>query len=343
MSKIDPGRYGELDVLRGLAALSVVAFHYTMIYPVIYHPNEVMLFQFPWGMYGPYVFFMISGFVILMTLEKTKHPLDFIVSRFSRLFPGYWAAVIVTYLVTRYLVLFPSAYLQCSFNEFLCNFSMLEYWFKIRYVDGVYWTLEAELTFYLLIFLIYLSKGLKYIEIFGIFWLAIMTAYHYLPLSAPLFISFKTAFSSLLRYGNFFVAGIIFYNLKIKGNKWYRYLGLVLCLLVSNLWQDQVEVIVLGLAMVFFYLFILGKLTFIAQRPLVYLGTISYSLYLVHCSIGYTIKGWLRLFSLNPFLNFFIPLACCMLLATLITYLIEKPAMKVIRGAYKNLNLFEVK
>ena len=117
----------ELDVLRGLAALGVVLFHYTVVYPLSYNPYESTLFKFPLGYYGLHLFFMISGFVIFMTLERTAHSLDFIVSRFSRLFPCYWAAVILTFLILKnfslYLNLCPL--LDVEFKNALINFSML--------------------------------------------------------------------------------------------------------------------------------------------------------------------------------------------------------------------------
>ena len=41
-------------------------------------------------------FFIISGFVTFMALERTTRPLDFLVSRYPRLFPAYWVAVALT-------------------------------------------------------------------------------------------------------------------------------------------------------------------------------------------------------------------------------------------------------
>src|SRR5689334_21950406 len=89
----------ELDVLRGLAAFGVLCYHYTTHHTLLFSPTIKPLFNFPYGVYGVELFFMISGFVIFMTLENTKRPLDFIVSRFSRLYPCYWASVILTFSV----------------------------------------------------------------------------------------------------------------------------------------------------------------------------------------------------------------------------------------------------
>ncbi len=57
--------------------------------------------EFRWGSYGPHLFFMISGFVIFMTLDRCRGPGDFIFSRFSRLNPLYWVGVL--FFVAGYL------------------------------------------------------------------------------------------------------------------------------------------------------------------------------------------------------------------------------------------------
>src|SRR6266446_6407653 len=87
-----PIRFEELDALRGVAALSVILFHYLHQYDAIYGKDGVLLFgalNWPSGIYGVYLFFMISGFVIFMTLRGARDWLDFVVSRFSRLYPAY--------------------------------------------------------------------------------------------------------------------------------------------------------------------------------------------------------------------------------------------------------------
>ncbi|NNU33532.1 acyltransferase [Mucilaginibacter sp. S1162] len=60
----NPNRILELDALRGIAALLVVAFHFNI-------PLRDKL-SLQWGVTGVDLFFMISGFVILLTLKNTK-------------------------------------------------------------------------------------------------------------------------------------------------------------------------------------------------------------------------------------------------------------------------------
>jgi len=57
-------RYYELDAIRGIAALMVVLFHYTVGYGQIYGYSIDPAFTFELGKYGVLLFFMVSGFVI---------------------------------------------------------------------------------------------------------------------------------------------------------------------------------------------------------------------------------------------------------------------------------------
>ncbi|PKH03413.1 hypothetical protein CXF72_06280 [Psychromonas sp. MB-3u-54] len=80
-----------LDFLRFFAALCVVFYHYIYwsVEPelVIYFSPMSQIFQY--GNLGVQLFFMISGFVICWSaVGKTR--IEFISSRFARLYPTYW-------------------------------------------------------------------------------------------------------------------------------------------------------------------------------------------------------------------------------------------------------------
>ncbi len=331
--KISSGRFLELDILRGLAAFSVLCFHYTSRFTAYFSPTASTLFKFPLGCYGVGLFFMISGFVILMTLEKTERPLDFIISRFSRLYPCYWAAIIITFIIVN---IFHLPNMETSFKEAIINISMLQDWFGVKEVDGAYWTLSIELSFYLLMFLLFVTKKLKHIELFSLAWLILMAYNNKILWLTHFHLPNWIFITHLLNYGNLFIAGIIFYNLKTKGHALYRYVGLALCLIVQYmLGTDTVELIILTFFFFIFYLFVLGKLTWIINKPMIYLGSISYSLYLVHQYVGYVIIRYLYSLHANAFLRFIIPTICSILIATVISYTVEKPAMFYIRQKYK--------
>ncbi len=84
-------RFKELDSLRGFAALYVMVQHYSNM-------AGYDIAALHAGATGVDLFFIISGYVIFMTLKKTNHPREFIISRLSRLFPSYIVMMCITLL-----------------------------------------------------------------------------------------------------------------------------------------------------------------------------------------------------------------------------------------------------
>src|SRR6185437_9271256 len=84
-------RFLELDAMRGIAALMVTFAHFHVGSSVV----ETLGY---YGQFGVQLFFILSGFVIFQTLLFCKGPLDFIYLRFSRLYPAYWASILITVL-----------------------------------------------------------------------------------------------------------------------------------------------------------------------------------------------------------------------------------------------------
>src|SRR4029078_8054933 len=94
---VDPPRPRErlpgLDVLRRLAAVSMMSFLSTRRFGAIFgHPAPLWL-QIPWGQRGVEVFFVISGFAIELSIESTSRARDFLFLRALRLYPSFWAEV----------------------------------------------------------------------------------------------------------------------------------------------------------------------------------------------------------------------------------------------------------
>ena len=77
-------RLQGLDALRGIAALTVVLYHFTLGYQEVLRQHRLgLLFVVSNGHFAVNLFFIISGFVIFMTLESSAGAADFAVSRFA--------------------------------------------------------------------------------------------------------------------------------------------------------------------------------------------------------------------------------------------------------------------
>jgi peptidoglycan/LPS O-acetylase OafA/YrhL len=123
-------------MLRGFAALGVMLFHFTFFYHLS-HPAFAPSLSLSFGHFGVDLFFMISGFVIFMTLERASSVRDFAVSRFARLYPVFWIALLLA------VVLLPLAGGQVpSMRMVLANATMEAPLFGAPFVDVVYWSLS---------------------------------------------------------------------------------------------------------------------------------------------------------------------------------------------------------
>ena len=143
-----PVRFRVLDGLRFLAALSVVVFHFTARAHEDWGTSVDRAFptlsQYAaYGTLGVEFFFIISGFVILMTAWD-RSLADYTASRIGRLFPAYWAGVALSTLLL--VVLWPEGR-PADLGQALVNATMLHEAWGVHRLEGVYWTLWIELRF----------------------------------------------------------------------------------------------------------------------------------------------------------------------------------------------------
>ena len=206
-------RIQELDALRGLAAMAVVLFHFSFRYYELFGESGVSGVDsadpgglFRTGYLGVHLFFIVSGFVIFMTVDRTESPVDFVFSRFSRLYPTYWAGVLVTTLVVA-LGWLPN--MRRTFGEVLVNLTMLHEFWGVRPVEGVYWTLTRELIFYGIVLTVFSLGLIRFWIPLAYSWLAIQSAANL----AMWFVGdfpYRLRFWLLTEFCHLFVAGMAF-------------------------------------------------------------------------------------------------------------------------------------
>lgn len=292
-------RFYEIDLLRFLAALAVVLYHYAFRgfaeggYSLVEYPVLGDIFKY--GLYGVQLFFIISGFVILMTASK-RDAASFVISRITRLYPAFWVCVSLTAAV----ILWKGGDIfQVGLIQYLLNLSMISGFAHVEMVDGVYWTLLVEIKFYVLIFVLLLFGQIKRIEWFLVFWLALTALSMVVPLPKIITFLFLTDYSS------YFIAGAVFYLVRQNGLNLYRGAMLGVSLLLSlgeNLQQiKQLEILyksdfspyisgaVILLCFAVFLMISLRMTSRLSSEKLIKLGVLTYPLYLIHQNIGYII------------------------------------------------------
>jgi peptidoglycan/LPS O-acetylase OafA/YrhL len=323
-----PLRIRELDALRGIAAIMVVLYHFISGYPILMPGVSRLPVGFEIGQHGVELFFAISGFVIFMTLENTRTAGDFIVSRFSRLYPTYWACMAITILV---VYLLGPVNLQASLHAILINLTMLAYFFDVQRVDFSYWSLTAELFFYGWMLLIWRLKYLKHIEWILSGWIFI----RFLVWKIPLLPGWVTLLM-IERYIPYFALGIIAYRVWCGARAWRDQLPVAFMALLSlAIIETQYDFYVTAFVLITMVALSDNKLNWLCQPLLLWLGAISYPLYLVHQFVGYAIMAKLETMGLPVSVNIVIALGAVLLLATLIHHLIEKPSLAWLRRMWR--------
>ncbi|WP_306208037.1 acyltransferase family protein [Actinoplanes sp. RD1] len=210
-------RIAVLDGLRLVAALLVVGYHFLAYDRGGAKPWGVtsdVAFPGLWraasyGWLGVELFFLISGFVIAMSAWD-RTPGEFVRSRVTRLFPAYWAAVLLTFAV---LTLWPLVRDPVSAGDMLVNLTMLQEPLGVRSVDAVYWTLWVEARFYLLFAVLLAWRGglsVRKGAVFGGVWLVAAVVAHQADVPALDVVVMPD-------YAPYFVAGLALYLIHRSG------------------------------------------------------------------------------------------------------------------------------
>jgi len=351
-------RIEVLDSFRGVAILLVILFHFFSRWTNLY-PYENKYNYFVNGKYGVHFFFMISGFVILFTLERTKSLAQFWFNRFVRLFPGMLFASLLTYLFFNYFdndFLFPTSH---YFNNLLISLTFIQpdvlssltrYTINLDYLSASYWSLWVEIQFYVLAsFLYFFCKKTFYRNFFilSIGLIAFNFSLSYIFVENEFItklIAMRSIFNILVALP-FFCLGAVFYvfyvnNLNQKKNS---FLDKFLFFFFSffSLFKSFPDLKVMLLFIVFITLFLLmiyypKRISFLNTKVINQIGVSSYFLYLIHENIGVFLihKNYIN-FNFLPFLPTLIYIAIFIFCSFLFTKYIEARMITVLKKIQK--------
>lgn len=339
MDKKKPRLY-SLDSIRFIAALYVVLYHYCFrgfnkdaLSPLQFSPLEGFA---KYGYLGVDLFFIISGFVILMSVINSNI-LSFIASRISRLYPAYWICLLITSLV---IGIWGQEKFHYTTLAFLSNITLLNGFFQIDYIDGVYWSLLVELKFYILIGLVLVFKKIKFISTYINVWLICTIFFYFFSKYGEWNLSVTIInYFIIPKWSSYFIAGMLFYLIYKDGNIKKRIPSLILCLVVSlgysnmkveqlnlnynNVFSNYIVNIIITSFYLIFLLISTQKLSFLNKKIFIKFGMLTYPLYLLHQNIGYIIFTYFKN-SINKYILLGITLILMFFFAYLISHKIEK-------------------
>ena len=288
--------FGSLDGLRAISVIAVIWHHVGGPLPVDWPIVEA-------GHHGVTLFFAISGFLITTLLlrerQRTGH-IDlkaFYIRRTLRIFPLYYA-VLALYVALVFLLERNSQVGREFFNNLPFFLTYTSNWFvplEGRVIFYFAWSLAAEEQFYLLWPGIQKLLRPKYALLLVILlaiavalaqWLTAeyLQSVHYFPLkvlaSIPLAICLGVLLAHALHYERSFLALRVLLGFRASSLMW-----LLVFLLALN-WRSAPTVVVHAAAVLF-----VGACTYredhslavvLKLRPLAYIGTVSYGVYLLH-------------------------------------------------------------
>lgn len=301
-------RLNFIDTARGLAAIMVL----------LQHSLEAGGFLVPFGGFssewvnmgqaGVVTFFLVSGFVIPISLEKYKSLPRFAVGRVARLYPLYLFVLAIN------LLLFSSAWfastpLREQVATMGAHMLFLQQYVGLKNFVGASWTLSLELLWYTafgVLFWLGLNRRSTIVSVAAVVFLVAMAAGSLifeariptgracLIAACVLGLLFYRSYHSQLSTKKFWILG-----LSICASVWF-------CLYVAfgvfhhgalDLTGASLSWLVGGA--VFLLLYWGRHITLVQSRPFIWLGERSYSIYLLHPLLisileKYTsISGWM--------------------------------------------------
>ncbi len=351
-------RIVELDALRAIAAINLMLFHFTHVYSVKYGYSSPLGLEFPWGKYGVQLFFMLSGVVNALTILKKRSPVDFLAARCLRILPSYYIVIGLNIL---FLGLAPLAALHTwSSGQMLANMTVMPNLFGYECLEPVMWTLQVEILFYgVLLFLFsrgWLDRPLKAICV----WLA-MCLVGCLSIDAVIAAAPDGRLAGglnflrqvlLLDYFPLFAVGVLLHDSwrqlqdqKITGWKpvatsmRWNLAGIIAALTVFHVTDHfgHNPIVSLGLT-VLLAMSLFGRVPVLRWKPLVFVSSISYMLYLLHDNLGAVAIHWMNnTLGLQPLVCFALSLPLTIAVSAAATYWLERPLSTFLRGRWKAL------
>ena len=343
-AKKKSSRILELDALRAISCLNLLLFHFTYVYQNKYGFESPLGFAFPYGKYGVQLFFMLSGLVNAMTLLSKRKPGDFIAARCIRIFPSYWLMIIVNLVLFACLSMFHTS---PTVSSTLANASTMPRLFGYDTMEPVTWTLQIEMLFYgfLMVTLMtgWIDRPLRLM--IGAVGISLVSCLYfdwfYVNRPDSIWNARFAVVENLFFMRNLplFAMGILLNEIRSgRGKAWKHCLGILVSALAFHA-IDLRDHNPAATALLFSLLALsaYGKIPVLRFKPLLFISTISYSLYLFHNNAGCALIAWLESFGVSPQISALLGTAFAIAIGAAVTFWFEQPITQKLRKAWSKL------
>lgn len=307
-------------ILRGIAALIVVLFaHLGGVFftspnaadALINSPSREILYEHPVniisfiglnaGHLGVSLFFLISGFVIPFSLLHYSR-VQFLLARFFRIWPTYFFGFMISLLALKISNYFYNVSWTYSIEHIFYQVLLIRDLMWMPSIDGVSWTLEIEIKFYIISSLLFfvMYRKMKIISfLISIFLMALLAIYMGVYFNNISTRGYQIAY--ILQMDILFIIfmgiGVIFNFHHRKGisTKVLIFSTLMVFILFSIVWKNSfLEIsffegsINYGISLIVFSIFYFYRYKINKNKVFDFFGNISYPLYVIHPLVGYT-------------------------------------------------------
>jgi len=271
-----PKRIRTIDCLRGIAAISICYYHFTWGNGHYLPANSIVKKIGGDGYLGVEIFFIISGFILPLSLHNSNYSLKnyftFILKRLTRIDIPYFVTIILCILFAYIRTLSPSYKVPAFSTDYIriiLHIGYLPSIFHKAWLNPAFWTLALEFQFYLLIALFFPLLIHKKIYLYIFIALSLVASY------------FSQTDDFLFKYLPFFCLGITIFKYYRSLMCFREFLASIVCLFTFILLRfDYHYLFASAIPLVIFYE------DDINNKLLLFLGKISYSIYLLHIPIG---------------------------------------------------------
>ena len=341
-------RYGDTDFvtsLRAIAALLVVLNHTDALKNFGWIGANITLA----AKHGVEIFFVISGFTIAVTYLNAPNYRNYLVRRIFRIAPPYYVAIILAFFLASTNLMQPMWLLEAfggtlDFRNLFLHLVFLSHldWRIADSILGVEWTIPVEVFWYVLLPLVVtrirgVRSFLAYVFLFAVYDIIVrLLALKFLPVGHVIFVDIFVA-----KYGYYFLFGVAAYYIRRASQPvpvplarlavylapMLIYLGLVLA--------NDLSGMIIGLGTFLLLAFYRKERHPFADRwlsgtLLLFLGSISYSIYLLHNMMVLLWERWgSEVFDISGLWFMALILAVTIPLASLSYVLVERPSNRI--------------
>jgi peptidoglycan/LPS O-acetylase OafA/YrhL len=305
-------RIAEIQGLRAIAIAMVMAYHFLAGWTMPIDGNRLYPETFAntiarEGWMGVQLFFMISGFVISLTLQSTATIGEFARNRIRRLVPP---ALVALPLVLLTSLIFGVPVFVRTVWDLMVSITLIDPWIwnaafgtDTQWVTGVLWTLWVEVQFYTLAALtFYFGRRhfyLMLVTLGSVLW-ARESVVFIAPDLAPNWVD-ALPYTALGPHFWWFFSGVMFHRIwQQRGRAITACAGLALAVVITVgelMLSGRTTAAVMAMSFHLVFVAIIWRPSILAplrDRWLLLVGAFSYELYLIHDTVGVSLIWWMN-------------------------------------------------